>query len=175
MEQLIFLIIIYVVYVLFNNFVKKLKEQQKPPPGRPGQRPPASRPPQPGPQTQTPPREPELDLPPFLKEMLGLEKPQPQPLPEPAAEEETAEKTPAAAEEPVLPTGPERIPASARMEADEIEDLSQPFPTPKEKTKTHIQELLGNRQNLQSAFLLKEILDAPVSKRGMRFPKFGNL
>lgn len=172
MEQFIILIIIYVLYALFTNIMRKAKEQQRPTP--PGQRPAR---PVPGPSPGQAPRPvaetPEVEIPPFLREMLGLDKPQPLPPPEPV---EVPEEFPAVVEEPPkpkMPSIPERIPASVKMEADEIEDLSRPFPTIGVKTKGKIQGLLGSNENLRNAFILKEILDAPVSRRSRRFPFSG--
>lgn len=173
MEQIIFLVIIYVLYALFTSFVKKMKQQQQQRPGAaPG--PPASRTPTrpvPDPAAETP----ELDIPPFLREMLGLEKPKQAPAPPepPVIEEETVE-TEIGQTEHSPPSIPEYIPASAGMEADEIEDLSKPFPTVKTKEKSDIQKLLGGRNNLRNAFILKEILDTPISKRERHFPFFGH-
>lgn len=182
MEQLVILIIIYVLYALFNSFVKKVKEQQKPPQKRPGTgMPQTGKPPmrqQPA-QRQRPPQPeseemPELDLPPFLREMLGLEKPKPTPPPpESLPEVEVVPKKIEKPIEPVMPDVSERIPPSAKMYADEVEDLSQPFPTERKRTPGEIQGLLRNRESIRDAFILKEILDAPVSKRGRRIPFAG--
>lgn len=168
MEQLVILIIIYVLYALFNSFVKKAREQQKPPQKRPG----TGVPQQPAPQRRPPQADreemPELDLPPFLREMLGLEKPKPAP-PQPLPKIEETPKKIEKPVEPIIPSVSERIPPSAKMYADEIEDLSRPFPTERKKVPGEIQGLLSDRENIRDAFVLKEILDRPVSKRGRRF------
>ena len=175
MEQIVILIIIYVLYALFTNFVKKMKQQQQQRPGA-APRPPASRTPTrpaPGPVAETP----ELDIPPFLREMLGLEKPKPAPAPPepPVVEEEIVETEMEIGQtEPPQPSIPDYIPASAGMEADEIEDLSKPFPIVKIKDESNIHKLLGSRSNLRNAFILKEILDTPISKRERHFPFFGH-
>lgn len=173
MEQLVILIIIYVLYALFNAFVKKAREQQKPPQKRPG----TGVPQQPAPQKRSPQADreemPELNLPPFLREMLGLEKPKPTPPPEPLPEIEEVPKKIEKPIEPEIPVVSERIPPSAKMYADEVEDLSQLFPTGEKRAPGEIQGLLSDRESIRNAFILKEILDKPVSKRGRRFPFAG--
>lgn len=174
MEQLVILIIIYVLYALFNAIVKKAREQQKPPQKRPG----TGGPQQPAPQKRPPQADrketPELDLPPFLREMLGLEKPKPAPPPpEPLPEVVEVPKKIEKPVEPVIPDVSARIPPSAKMYADEVEDLSQPFPTERKRTVGEMRRLLSERESIRDAFVLKEILDKPVSKRGRRFPFAG--
>jgi hypothetical protein len=174
MEQIVILIIIYVLYALFSSIVKKAKGQQKPPVKRPGTgMPQTGRPAVPQQRPSQPAGEaaPELELPPFLREMLGLEKPKPAPTPPPEPFEEKKESQ--KLQEPEIPNVSERIPLSARMYADEIEDLSRPFPTEREKSTGKIRQLLSNRESIREAFILKEILDRPVSKRGRRFPFAG--
>jgi hypothetical protein len=177
MEQIIILIIIYVLYALFSSIIKKAKGQQKPPVKRPGTGMPQTG--RPTVQQQRPSQPvgeaaPELELPPFLREMLGLEKPQPappppEPLPEKKESPEVAEKP----EEPLMPDVSERIPPSAKMYADEVEDLSKPFPTGRKRSFSEIRGLLSDRESIRDAFILKEILDRPVSKRERRFPFTG--
>jgi hypothetical protein len=171
MDQLVILIIIYIIYLLFNALVKKAKGQQKPPVKRPPPRSTTVSPPvsQPRPSQPVGEAAPGLELPPFLREMFGLEKPQPEPLPEKKEPPGVAEKP----EEPLMPDVSERIPPSAKMYADEVEDLSKPFPTGRKRSFSEIRGLLSDRESIRDAFILKEILDRPVSKRERRFPFTG--
>jgi len=177
MEQLIFFIIIYFLYWLFSSIFRKAREQQQP--QRPLPRPPVSRP------TQTQPGETgtvEPEIPPFLREIFGLEKPEPEPLPEapPATDVraetfsyETAPIPSVRHREPLLPEkkaaprvlfGMETGPEPARSTVP-ILDLM-----PERKSHTRLDHLLRGKQSLRDAFILKEVLDAPLHRRTRRLP-----
>jgi len=177
MEQLIFFIVIYFLYWLLSSIFRKAQERQQP--QRPLPRPPASRP------TQSQPGETEAaepEIPPFLREIFGLDKPEPEPLPEapPATDVraetfsyETAPIPSVRHREPLLP---EKKPQTRPLFGRETEAAPVPPPmplfdhTPARRPHTRLDDLLQGKQNLRDAFILKEVLDAPLHRRNRRLP-----
>ena len=193
MEQFIILIIFYVLYALFNRFTRKLKNPQPPPQAR--QRPTSSRPGQstttaapPGKniseQTLVEEKEPEIELPPFIQEIFGIDKPKPPqevtppPAPKEVAPEPIPEKEPEGIESASLETF-ERIKALKDRRYQKEKKSSEAKTGSSSATSTKrghlIQSLLKDSQYLKNAFILKEILDTPVSKRQKRNPNLGRL
>lgn len=181
MEQLIFFIVIYFIYWLFSSIARKARQQQQQQ-QRPLPRPPVSRP------AQTQPGETEVaepEIPPFLREIFGLEKPEPEvatPLPEAAPESdvraetfsyETAPIPSVRQREPLMPEkkapprvlfGMETGPEPARSTVPTLDLM------PGKQLHTRLDDLLRGKQNLRNAFILKEILDAPLHRRSQRLP-----
>lgn len=190
MEQLIILIIFYVLYALFNRFTRKLKgplqtPQQRQRPGVPGQPPgaPATRPKR-RPSMEEP--DPELELPPFLKELFGMEEPAPPP---PQPQQPARTEIP-----PELPEEKEpNISTSVSLESASLEtfekikslkehedhghfrkNVETPAESAPQKAESvfelPVASLLRKEDGFKKAFILKEILDAPISKRPKRNP-----
>lgn len=189
MEQLIGLIIIYLIFSFFSAIMRKLREvaQPKRPPMKP--RPPGPLPPaeaRPGEvQPASAPAEPEI--PPFLRELLGLDKeppPPPRPQPVPAPYEEVSyedapyEDTPARPDlsaeaqawEARRPIERMEVPQTGKQRIGTKAITLSSLPTGKKAAPARPGNLITSREDLRKAILLKEILDLPVSMRKDRFP-----
>lgn len=180
MEQLIFFLIIYFLYWLFSSLARRAREQQLP--QQPLPRPPADRP------AQSQPGEAETaepEIPPFLREIFGLEKPEPEvatPLPEAAPKSdvraetfsyETAPIPSVRYREPLLPEKkPETRPLFGREPAAAPAPPAMPLVDHIPEKKPHIRlgHLLRGKENLRNAFILKEILEAPLYRRSRQLP-----
>lgn len=197
MEQIIGLIIIYLIYSFFNAIMRKVREAASPkrPPMKP--RPQSAPPQEAGPGRESPARQPqpapaaaEPDIPPFLRELLGLEKIPPSP-PTPAPEEvsyqdisyddtpeEPEEAAPAVSElsseaqawEARKPIERMKVPQTGKQRAGTQAITMSSLPTGKKAAPLRSGSLISGKSDLRKAILLKEILDKPVSMRKNRFP-----
>lgn len=174
MEQFIILLIIWLLVSVFNSLAKKSKQQKgRPKTGTPVKPRQSAR----SAPTTTPAQEKseaaELEIPPFLREILGMEKPQPTPAaPPPAPEPEVREEF--EAEEAELPRSPLPeetipIPEEGRIEAEEeVESAAMiPYQQIRARRSELIPKELFQKDALKRAILLKEILGEPVSRRMM--------
>lgn len=186
MEQLIGLIIIYLIFSFFSAIMRKLREvaQPKRPPmkPRPQEAPPAEV--RSG-ETQSAPAPAEPEIPPFLRELLGLDKaPPPPPKPVPASYEEVSyEETPyedvparsdlsaeAQAWEARKPIERMEVPQTGKQRVGTKAITMSSLPTGKRAAPVRPGNLISSKEDLRKAILLKEILDLPVSMRKDRFP-----
>jgi len=172
MEQFIILLIIWLLVSVFNSLAKKSKQQKsrsKPataPKPRQSGRPASS--PVPAQEESEPA---ELDIPPFLREILGMEKPQPTP-PAPPPEPESGEEF--EAEETELPSSaiPEETIPAVEEEGIEAREKGEsaamiPYHQKRPRRSELIPKELFQKNALKRAILLKEILGEPVSRRMM--------
>ncbi|GEM_PF-6090880 len=174
MEQFIILLIIWLLVSVFNSLAKKSKQQKSR--SRPGT---APQPRQsrrsassPG-STQEESEPAELDIPPFLREMLGMETPQPTRAPSPSVPEPEVreEYEPTEAELPPVDIPEETIPVveAERMEAGEAVESAGMIPYHQKQARRSelVPGELFQPDALKRAILLKEILGEPVSRRMM--------
>ena len=171
MEQLIVFIIFYIIYGVFQAATKgkrKQQQQRRPrqvPPGQPQRRESRREAGQPQPKAPE-----EVELPPFLREMLGLDEPEPRPQPR-RIEPEPVEDDGVYSDE-------EHASGFEHREFEEIDDAYDvpgrdpitPVAPPPKIPQNKLVQMLKDPHNVRNAILLKEILDKPISKRGGRFP-----
>lgn len=168
MEQFIIFLIIWLLIALANAITRSREKKKSAPTTKT----------KPSAAPTAPEREPaEIEIPPFLREILGMDEPEPMPPPPAGRMERKVEE----AEEPLLPPQPlsrklpvtppeEGIPEKPeslvmRRMADlgsYPEEFVQPSGVPPE---------IYQKEALKRAILLKEILGEPVSRRMIPGPK----
>ncbi len=173
MEQFIILLIIWLLVSLFNSLAKKSQQQKNR--SKPTAHPKSRQSVRPVPSTvpEKEENEPaEIEIPPFLREILGMEKPQPESTaPEPVREPEVtdefeaveAELPRSAMPEETIPTPEEEIEAGEKGESAAI----IPYHQKRAQRSELIPRELFQKDALKRAILMKEILGEPVSRRMM--------
>ena len=204
MEQIAFLIIVGLYYLLTSARRKANHKQRQLKPGTPAPR--TRRPPRPGTAQDVDVE----NLPDFLRQMLGIEEPPQAPsrpvspqrdprrldpmaepssydlppvtVPHPGADTELLEKPGSDVESDPnvnIYEGTYEAPTSQPLELPPLKTslpktmLGLNVPATKRRKQHPISKLLKNRDSLKQAFLLREILDTPVSKRPPRDPFSG--
>ena len=198
MEQLIIFIIFYVLYALFNRFTKKLKgpPQRQPlprrpvtqPPGesaRPGQRSTTTEPGKPASQPAADEELQELELPPFLQEIFGIDEPPSPPRQEVATYDDLVkepEDVPLEKPEKGKSISLETFDSKKALKERELKEIKETLksegeksPATPKKQRQLVHSLFKDNQSLKNAFILKEVLDAPVSRRQRKHPYSGRL
>ncbi|GAB4328981.1 MAG: hypothetical protein Kow0037_03750 [Calditrichia bacterium] len=165
MNDLIALLVIWVIITIFNQIFKK-KEQKgadSPAPAKPGQAPPPVAKPQ---------------IPPFLQDLLGIpevdeeeveEAPAEPPAKKISGREDTElYKTETILEQPVIVEGQ---PSLYDIKTEEPEQITSGMPVRNyeiTRDKPSRAKSLLQKYSLQEAFILKEILDEPISQKIMK-------
>lgn len=171
MESLIIFAIFYILFGLFDKFMKGAKNKPARPPVKSQGQPPSN---------------PEDDIPPFLRQLLGMEpvekpkRPSTSPASVPTAAPRKVEQTPAENYFPEDYTSSYKTDIQAHVKDagtfnEEPVNIKSAKPLLKEKAKKKSpfglnKQFLRNKKELKKAIVLKEIFDKPLSLRGRHSP-----